>query len=97
MSSFAAWSIDHPGEKIEQDVVFPQHIRKLRDAGYIERKKSLTELCKQLITLVDDDGRGLDAAQRKQAQEALARLEAMGACRFCTRDSAAGLLRWRLT
>ncbi|MFI5300207.1 MAG: serine protein kinase PrkA [Polyangiales bacterium] len=97
MSSFAAWSIDHPGEKIEQEVVFPQHVRKLRDAGYIERKKSLTELCKLLITLVDDDGRGLEAAQRKQAQDALGRLEAMGACRFCTRDSAAGLLRWRLT
>jgi predicted Ser/Thr protein kinase len=95
MSAFAAWSIDHPGEKLEHEQVFPQHVRKLRDAGFTERKKSLTDLCKHLITLVDDEGKGLDAAQRRVAEEALARLVAAGACRFCARESAAGLLRWR--
>jgi serine protein kinase len=82
MSAFAAWSIDHPGEKIAHESVFPQHVRKLREAAFIERKKTLTELCRNLITLVDDGGNGLDSSQRKSAEQSLERLIERGACRF---------------
>ena len=97
MSSFAAWSIDHPGEKLENEKVFPQHIKKLKETAFAERKKTIAEICEHLITLVQEEGKGLDAAQKKQAQGALERLEKMGYCRFCARDAASGLLRWRLS
>jgi len=96
MSSIAAWSIDHPGQKAEIDKVFPQHIRKLKETAFSERKKTIADLCKWLVTLVQEEGKGLDAAQRKQAQSALDRLEKVGYCRSCSRDAASGLLRWRL-
>jgi serine protein kinase len=96
MSSIAAWSIDHPSEKAEIDKVFPQHIRKLKETAFTERKKVIADLCKWLVTLVQEDGKGLDATQRKQAESALGRLEKVGYCRSCSRDTASGLLRWRL-
>ena len=97
MSSIAAWSIDHPGEKIENEKVFPQHIRKLKETAFAERSKTIGDLCRSLITFVQEEGKGLDAAQKKIATGALERLEKMGYCPHCARDAAVGLLRWRLT
>ena len=65
--------------------------------AFEERKKTIADICRWLVTLVNEDGRGLDAAQKKQAQGALDRLEAVGYCRNCARDAASGILRWRLT
>jgi serine protein kinase len=95
MSGIAAWSIDHPGEKIENERVFPQHIKKLKETAFAERKKTIADICRFVITLVQEEGKGLDAAQKRSAQGALDRLIAMGYCRFCARDAASGLLRWR--
>lgn len=97
MSSIAAWSIDHPGERVENAKVFPQHLRRLRETAFEERKKTIADICRWLVVLVSEDGKGLDANQKRQAQGAIERLEAMGYCRHCARDAASGLLRWRLT
>jgi predicted Ser/Thr protein kinase len=97
ISAIAAWSIDHPGEKVENLVVFPQHIRKLKETTFAERKKAISDLCKHLVVFIEDEGKGLDNAQKKQSREALERLEGMGYCRNCARDAASALLRWRLT
>jgi predicted Ser/Thr protein kinase len=97
MSGIAAWSIDHPGQKIENERVFPQHLRKLREATFAERKRTIAEICKHLITLVVDEGKGLDATATRTAKGALERLESMGYCPHCARDLAVGLLRHRLS
>lgn len=97
ISSIAAWSIDHPGQKVVNTVVFPQHIKKLKEVTFTERQKGVTELCKQLVVYIEDDGKGLDATQKKNAKSALERMESMGYCRNCARDTASSLLRWRLT
>ena len=48
------------------------------------------------VVFIEDDGKGLDNAQKRQSKEALERLEGMGYCRNCARDAASALLRWRL-
>jgi predicted Ser/Thr protein kinase len=95
LSGIAAWSIDHPGEKIDERV-FPQHLRKLREATFVERKRTIAEICKNLITFVNDEGKGLDATAIRTTSEVLGRLEKAGYCRQCARDAASGLLRHRL-
>ena len=97
ISSIAAWSIDHSGQKIVNTVVFPQHVKKLKEVTFNERQKGVTDLCKQLVVYIEDDGKGLDATQKKNAKSALERMESMGYCRNCARDTASSLLRWRLT
>ncbi len=97
ISGIAAWSIDHPGQRVANTVVFPQHIKKLKEVTFAERQKAVTDLCKQLVVFIEDDGKGLDATQKKNAKSALERMESMGYCRNCARDAASALLRWRLT
>jgi hypothetical protein len=97
MSGIAAWSIDHPGEKVVNETVFPQHLRRLKETAFNERKKTIADICRALITLIEDEGKGLDATHLRLATGALERLESMAYCRSCARDAAAGLLRWRLT
>jgi predicted Ser/Thr protein kinase len=97
LSGIAAFSIDHPGEKIDNERVFPQHLRKLREATFVERRKAMGDLCRHLITLVTEDGKGLDAAATKSARAALERLEQRGYCPWCAHDAASALLRHRLT
>jgi predicted Ser/Thr protein kinase len=97
ISSIAAWSIDHPGQKVENSRVFPQHLKKLKEVTFEERKKAVADLCRQLVTFIEDEGKGLDAVQTRNAKNALERLETMGYCRNCARDAASSLLRWRLS
>ncbi len=95
MSNIAAWSIDHPGEKVTHDKVFPQHLKKLKETAFAERRKGLGDLCRWVISLLDDEGKGLDGAQKKSAEESLVRLEGMGFCRSCGREMVSGLLGQR--
>lgn len=97
LSGIAAWSIDHPGEKIDNERVFPQHLRKLREATFSDRRRAMADLCRHLITLVAEEGQGLDAAATKGARAVLERMERRGYCRACAHDAAASLLRHRLS
>ncbi|GAC1353718.1 MAG: serine protein kinase [Polyangiales bacterium] len=95
ISGIAAWSIDHPGQKIDNARVFPQHIRKLKETAFLERKKAIVDVCKWVVTLVSEDGTGLQPKEKREAAAAIGRLETIGYCRHCARDAASGLLRWR--
>lgn len=92
ISGIAAWSIDHPGEKIENAVVFPQHLRKLKETAFGERSKAIADLCRWLVVLVEDEGKGLRPEQRKAADEALQRLVEKGYDKGSARDAASALL-----
>lgn len=104
ISTIAAWAIDHPGQKIVNSVVFPQQIRKLRDAVFTERRKGVALLVRDLVTLLRDaqsDGKAekdwgdLREEERKNATRALERLRGMGYCDRCALDAASALLRAR--
>lgn len=97
ISAIAAWSIDHPGEQVRNQIVFPHHLKRLKETTFAERQKAIADLCRQFVTFVEGEGKGLDATQQRNAKAALERLESMGYCRNCARDAASSLLRWRLT
>lgn len=106
ISMIAAWAIDHPGEKIVNAVVFPQQLRRLRDAFFADRRKAVALLCRDLVMILRDRvtrgssseppaGNNLREEQRKNALAALGRLEAMGYCEHCALEAGSALLRAR--
>jgi predicted Ser/Thr protein kinase len=103
ISSIAAWAIDHPGEKIVNSVVFPQQLRKVREAVFTERRKGVAAVVRDLVQLLRDrraskTGDALDGLreeQRKNALTALERLKKMGYCESCALDAASVLVRAR--
>lgn len=52
ISAIAAWAIDHPGEKLSNDVVFPDLQKNLRDAVFKERKKPVALLVRDLVRIL---------------------------------------------
>lgn len=105
ISAIAAWAIDHPGQKIVNAVVFPQQIRKLREAVFTERRKGVALLVRDLVALLRDAQGGEDKPdkgfgelreeERRNATSALERLRGMGYCDRCALDAASALLRAR--
>ncbi len=96
ISTIAAWAIDHPGEKIDNAVVFTAQTKRLRDAVFSDRKKQVALLARDVVILVSDRAAGLDKERTDAARATLARLKAnFGYCDECARDTASSLLRWR--
>jgi predicted Ser/Thr protein kinase len=105
ISAIAAWAIDHPGEKIVNAVVFPQELKRLREAVFGDRRKGVALLTRDLVAMLrsttdgaragDDRIPGLREEERKNALAALERLKAMGYCEACALDAGSALLRAR--
>ncbi len=96
ISAIAAWALDHPGQKVEAATVFPQHLRRMREAIFADRRESVAHLARSIVLLVRDEGVGLDAQQRREGEGAIDRLiSRFGYCRECAADAASLLLRRR--
>lgn len=96
ISSIAAWAIDHPGQKVEAAQVFPQHLRRLRDAIFTDKRVEVAKIARDVVVLIRDEGSGLDANRSRTARAALDRLaERFGYCDSCGVDLASMLLRKR--
>ena len=104
ISQIAAWAIDHPGQKIVNQVVFPEQLKRLRDTVFADRKKALGGIVRDLVGLLreresdekqKDAGASLREEQRKAALAALDRLKGMGYCDRCALDAASAVLRAR--
>lgn len=96
ISSIAAWALDHPGQKVDAATVFPQHLRRMREAIFADRRESVAHLARSIVLLVRDEGVGLDQQQRREAEGAIDRLiSRFGYCRECAADAASLLLRRR--
>jgi len=89
-------------------VVFPNQLRKLREAFFADRRKLVALLCRDLVMILRDRvSRGSSAEpavknnlreeQRKNALAAFGRLSAMGYCEHCTLEAASALLRARFS
>jgi predicted Ser/Thr protein kinase len=52
ISAIAAWAIDHPGERLSNDVVFPELQKNLRDAVFRERKKPVALLVRDFVRIL---------------------------------------------
>jgi predicted Ser/Thr protein kinase len=95
ISSFAAWALEHPDQRVEPAIVFPHLLQRMREAVLSERRPAVARLTRDLVILVREDAAGLDAERRKQATEAMERMANMGYCRNCAADAASALLRRR--
>jgi serine protein kinase len=96
ISAIAAWAIDHPGQKVDAAQVFPQYLRRLRDAIFADKRGGVAKIARDIVILVRDEGSGLDAQRSKTARAALDRLaQKFQYCDSCGVDLASMLLRKR--
>jgi predicted Ser/Thr protein kinase len=96
ISSIAAWAIDHPGQKIDAVVVFPQYVKRMRDAIFADRRPAMAMLARDIAMMVREDGTGLDAQRKKDAEGVIDRLiTKYGYCRSCAGDAASMIVRKR--
>jgi predicted Ser/Thr protein kinase len=96
ISGIAAWAIDHPGQKVEGKNVFPQFLRRLRDAIFADKRVEVARQARDIVVLVRDEGTGLDDTRRREVREVIAQLEKRsGYCDNCAADMASMLVRKR--
>ena len=80
ISSIAAWALDHPGEKVEPAVVFPQLLRRMREAIFAEQAARRSRcLARDVVRLVRDEGVRARRRTRKERAEVRRRSTASSA------------------
>lgn len=96
ISAIAAWAIDHPGQRVEARQVFPQMIKRLKDAIFADKRGEVAKRARDLVVFVRDEGGGLDDTRRREARSVLDRLASkFGYCDSCAADMASMLVRKR--
>ena len=96
ISAIAAWAIDHPGQKVEAALVFPQYLRRLRDAIFADKRTDVAKIARDIVVLIRDQGSGLDSHRARAARAALDGLASrFNYCDACGVDLASMLLRKR--
>jgi predicted Ser/Thr protein kinase len=98
ITRIGAWSIEHPGQKIDYDQVFATQLRQLRDAYYEKQKRVLKKTQEDLLASLGDEksAEALNGEQRKRVEVTLTTLkERFGYCEHCARDAVSVLLRRR--
>jgi predicted Ser/Thr protein kinase len=100
ISRIGAWSIEHPGQKIDYVQVFPRQLQQLREAYFDQRKKILKKTNEDILVYLAD---GRDATRARLEREAFDRVETTlnnlqtkyGYCPRCAKDAVSYLLRKR--
>ena len=96
ISAIAAWAIDHPGQRVDNKVVFPSFLRKLRDAIFADKRTDIAKQARDIVVVVREEGSGLDENRRKEVREVLTQLASRFAyCDNCSADMASMLVRKR--
>ena len=103
ISFIAAWAIDHPGLKLDNAAVFPDLVKKLREAVFVERRKPVALLVRDLVSVLrsrkekgDVAGdKDLGEGRRREALVTLERLKTMGYDDASALDAATAVLRAR--
>jgi predicted Ser/Thr protein kinase len=96
ISAIAAWALDHPNLRVESMNVFPQHLKRMREAIFSDKRPAIARLARAVVIAVREEGAGLDANQRREADEVIGRLVSrFGYCKNCAGDAATLLVRRR--
>jgi predicted Ser/Thr protein kinase len=104
ISFIAAWAIDHPRERVVNEVVFPELLKKLQEAVFAERRKPVAQLVHDLVRILREKReKGPDAvhdkdlgeARRREALAMLERLKHMGYDDDSALDAASAILKSR--
>ncbi len=100
ISRIGAWSIEHPGQKLDFSNVFPRQLQQLREAYFEQRKKVLKKTNEDLLAYLAEGaapskGR-LDRESFERVEITLGNLQSRyGYCPKCARDAVSYLLRKR--
>jgi len=96
LSKLAAFAIDHPEERTNNEIVFADHIKTLRAAVYEKLRVPIAEMCRDMVDLVRGDGASLTEDRKAQLRTVLDSMaERFGYCDHCASDAAAMLVRKR--
>jgi predicted Ser/Thr protein kinase len=100
ISRIGAWSIEHPGQKVDYVQVFPRQLQQLREAYFEQRKKILKKTNEDLLIYLAD---GKEATRARLDRESFDRVETTlsnlqsryAYCPRCAKDAVSYLLRKR--
>jgi predicted Ser/Thr protein kinase len=98
ISVVAAYSIDHPGAKLDPQQIFPRYLDRVKEAYYTERRGLVAGTLRDMLNLLADAStqQVLEEDKRVAAEAALARvLNDYGYCRSCARTCLGELLKAR--
>jgi hypothetical protein len=97
VTRIAAYSIEHPGQRIEMKVLFGDLFRALKADFYRKREKQIEQLLRDILKFRTDDWKALIPAQKKAVRRSLARLKVrFGYCLHCGKEAVAYVLKHRL-
>jgi hypothetical protein len=81
---------------VDGRLVFPQYLRKLREAIFADKRAEVARRARDIVVLVRDEGSGLDDARRRDARSVMEGMASkFGYCEDCSADTASMLLRKR--
>jgi serine protein kinase len=100
ISRIGAWSLEHPGQKLDFAQVFPRQLQQLRDAYFDQRKKVVKKTTEDLLVYLAE---GADKTRARIEKESFERVETTlgnlrtryGYCDRCVRDAVSYLWRKR--
>lgn len=96
INRIAAWAIDHPTEKVDNNRVFQAELRRMRESVFSEHRVAVAKLARDLVTALREEGAGLDDEQRQSAARLLERLRGeFGYADVSAADAAAALVKER--
>jgi serine protein kinase len=96
IAKVGAWSLDHPNQKPDYSTIFPDYFKRIREAYFEERKKTVHSGVAELLRLVTGNESVLAPDARKRARTTLDNLiERCGYNEDSARDAVALLARNR--
>ena len=98
ISMVAAYSIDHPGEPLDPQRIFPRYLERVKEAYFTERRGQIATMLRDMLNLLSEGTQQavLEEDRRVAAQAALDRfIGGYGYCRNCGRACLGELLKAR--
>ena len=68
ISAIAAYSIDHPGQKVSYQVVFPNFFRSMRRQFFQERQKTIAKILEQILMYFEGEVANLTTAEQSAVE-----------------------------
>lgn len=91
-----AYSVDHPGGDIDYGEVFPELLSRLENDYYRNRKKSIEQISRHLLTVGTDEFEHLAADVKGTVSAALERMRTKhGYCDRCAKEAIVHLIKRR--
>lgn len=92
----AAWRMEHPEGALDYGVIFREHINRLNESFYEEKRKQSTRIRRDLLSYLVDDGAQLEAEVLTRVEKTVAALEQdFGYDRACAVEVIGFLFRQR--